>query len=220
MSGFKFRVTESKFTLLDDRQWYPARLLDIVPDELEWKGQPVPKFKFIFAILDPPEFEGRKVNGMVNQPSGTELNERHHLFQWITALRGGQPPSVGDDIDFPGEFIGKTCLLKTKSTKKNYDGKEMTFQNIDKLAVCQNPDEYASKAPDAVPVTQQEAPSTPPPTPDAPTTPAPEAPAPAPETPAPAPSPEPAPPQPEPTGAAGEGSSTVEVDGEEFDCPF
>jgi len=96
--GITFRVTDTKFSLLDENQWYPARLIDVQPDELEWKGKVVQKFKFFFAILDPEDMEGREVHGMVNQPDNNELNERHHLYQWITALRGGRPLSVGDDI--------------------------------------------------------------------------------------------------------------------------
>jgi len=148
--SWKFKVSDAKFTLLDDRQWYPARLLNVTPDEMEWKGKIQAKFKFHFAILDPVEFEGKEVQGQVNQPSGSELNERHFLFQWITAL-AGRPPCVGDNLTFPEDFLGKICLIQVKSTKKNYDGREMVFQNVDRLTICANTGDYEDRAPDKMP---------------------------------------------------------------------
>jgi hypothetical protein len=145
--GFKLRVTESKFTLLDPRALYPARLDKVEEDEMEWRGQPQPKFKFFFTILDPPEFEGREVDGMVNQPANGELNERHTLYKWLTALEGGVPPTLGSEIDFPEQFIGRIVQVQVVNKEKQYEGQseKMTFQNVKTLAVCPNPSEFEGR---------------------------------------------------------------------------
>jgi len=208
--GFKFKVTETKFTLLDERQWYVARLIDVTPEEMEWKGVPSPKFKFKFVVLDPPDFQGREVNGMVNQPSGNELNERHHLYQWVTALGGGIPPSVGDDIDFPDCFFDKIVMIRMKSTKKIYDGKEMTFQNVDRIAVCPNAQDYVDVCPDKMAMSTVRPERTPP----QPNVPEPQG------TPTPQPQETPATPDPLPPTAADAGSTSVVIDGVVEDIPF
>ena len=146
--GFKFKVGENKFTALDEKKWYPVRLLSVEEDTVEWDNKPVAKFKFSFVILDPEEFEGREIGGMVNQPTGGELNERHTLFAWLTALRGGVPPIIGDEIDFPDQLQNKIVMAQVKSVKKNYQGREMVFQNVNKLAVCPNATDYALRASD------------------------------------------------------------------------
>ena len=162
--GFKFKVGENKFTALDEKKWYPVRLLSVEEDTVEWDNKPVAKFKFSFVILDPEEFEGREIGGMVNQPTGGELNERHTLFAWLTALRGGVPPIIGDEIDFPDQFLNKIVMAQVKSVKKNYQGREMVFQNVNKLAVCPNATDYALRASDKTgaggPQTQTAAPAT------------------------------------------------------------
>lgn len=212
---FRFKVKESKFALLDERKWYPARLNSVETDELTFNNKPQPKFKFNFVILDPDEFEGRELHGMVNQPQGDELTERHTLYAWITALRDGRPLTLDEEIDFPEQFYGKIVLIQVKNSVKNYDGKEMTFQNVKKIAVCNNAADYTRRAADKMPerVDPALAPEGTPETPDAPT---PETPAEEPEAPAPEPTPE-ASSEPAPETDSG---PTVMVDGEEIECPF
>jgi len=149
--NFRMKVTEPKVTLLEENKWYPMRLLSVEEDVMEFKGLPQDKFKFTFVVLDPPEVEGKEVNGLANQPQNGELNERHTLFKWLTAFRGGVPLCVGDELDFPGGLIGKVVQGRVKNQVKSYDGKEMTFQNVKELAVCPNADEFANRAPDKIP---------------------------------------------------------------------
>lgn len=147
--GIKLRVGEPKFTPLDESKWYPARIVAITEDVMEYRGKPSDKWRFDFVILDPADFEGRECDGIVNQPKG-DVTERHTLYQWLTVLLGGVPPSVGDEIDFPDQFIGEIVYVKLKSKTKSYEGKDpMTFQNVDKIAICPPNDKaiYADRAP-------------------------------------------------------------------------
>jgi hypothetical protein len=129
---------------MDPAKWYVARVVQIADDEVPFQGRPQPKYRFDFIVLDPPEFAGRELDGLVNQPQGGELNERHTLYDWITVLRGGVPLSIGDEIDFPDQFVGQIVLVNVESKTKQYDaGKQpFTFQNVKRLAICQNAQAY------------------------------------------------------------------------------
>ncbi len=148
--NFKLKVGKSNWSDLNDSSRYPARLLSVTEDAMEWNGKVTDKFKFNFVILDPPDFEGRELNGMVNQPIG-ELNDRHKLYDWLTAFRNGVPLMVGEQMDFPREILGKIVMVQVKSKKSTKDGQERTFQNVDKVTVCQNPEDYEGRAPDKMP---------------------------------------------------------------------
>jgi len=143
--GIRLRVGEAQgFTPLDPARWYVARLVRVAEDEVPFQGRPQAKYRFDFVVLDPPEFAGREIDGLVNQPTGGELNERHTLYDWITVLRGGVPLNIGDEIDFPEQFLGKIVLVQIESKTKQYDaGKQpFTFQNVKKLGICADAHAY------------------------------------------------------------------------------
>ena len=152
--GIIFRVTEVKTITLNESQWYPARLMSVVEEMMTHDGRPSPKFKFNFILLDPPDVKGKEVNGLVNKPAGPEINEKHNLFKWITALRGGIPPSIDDQFNFPDDFLGTVVMIQVKNTPRQYADdsnpgqmRTVIFQNVKNLVVCPDAHLYGPAQP-------------------------------------------------------------------------
>jgi len=99
---------------------YEAVCVDVIPTMMADKfkgGQKVPKVKFVFEIIDDPDYKGYKISRILNK----HFSEESNLVKFYSKITGTEV-SKGTSIDIR-KCKGKVCRISVE-VKKSDDGKK------------------------------------------------------------------------------------------------
>lgn len=99
---------------------YKAKLSEL---EEELEGQYGPQVRFTFEVMDDEDYNGDTIRGWASLKTDDDGDytfwEGTKLWDWVTALRGGDAVGVGEEFSLD-DLIGNTCrILVVNKTKKD-----------------------------------------------------------------------------------------------------